>query len=260
MAKKQRVKSAAAPLAADSPAAVETARLMTLALDIVGTGTKATVLDPAGKMVHERVRIHTPVDGTPDAFVVAVVAMVKDLPPFDRISVGYPGAVRQGRVLTAPHFTDKAWIDFDLAGALGRTFGKPIRVSNDADIQGLGAISGHGIEFILTLGTGAGTAAFRDGDIGPHLEFAHHPVHGKKTYNDYIGNAALKKIGRKAWTKRVHKVIAILNSLVNYDRLYIGGGNASFIEGDLPADITIVSNDTGMTGGIALWTRDSAPQ
>ncbi|MCW6508699.1 ROK family protein [Lichenifustis flavocetrariae] len=233
---------------------------MTLAIDIGGTGLKCTVLDPSGRMVHERNRVATPTDAPPSALIEAVVEMAKSLPPFDRISAGYPGAVRQGRVVTAPHFSDESWVGFDLVGALGQAFGKPVRVSNDADIQGLGAISGHGIEFMLTLGTGAGTAAFRDGIIGPHLEFAHHPVHAKKTYNDYVGDRALKKIGKKRWNKRVHKVIGILESLIHYDRLYIGGGNASHIEGPLPEHITIVSNDAGMTGGIALWKEGAVPQ
>ena len=228
---------------------------MTLAIDIGGTGLKATVIDLSGKMVHDRVRVPTPVKEPPSALIGALVAMTRELPSFDRVSAGYPGAVRNGRVLTAPHFSDPAWVGFDLASALGDAFGKPVRVSNDADIQGLGVIAGRGIEFVLTLGTGAGTAAFKDGVIGPHLEFAHHPVHGKKTYNDYIGNEALKKIGAKRWNKRLHKVIGILDSLVHYDRLYIGGGNSSEVHTDLPANITLVSNDAGLTGGIALWQR-----
>lgn len=232
---------------------------LTLAVDIGGTGLKCSVLDADGKMVHDRVRVATPVESPPGDLVDALVTMAKELPAFDRISAGYPGAVRRGVVLTAPHFSDPTWVGFDLEDALAKAFGKPTRVSNDADIQGLGAISGKGIEFILTLGTGAGTAAFRDGVIGPHLEFAHHPVHGKKSYNDYVGEHARKKIGHKRWSKRVHKVIGILESLVHYDRLYLGGGNASHVEGKLPENVTRVSNDAGMTGGIALW-KDGVPQ
>ena len=149
---------------------------------------------------------------------------------------------------------------FDLEKALTDAFGKPTRVSNDADVQGRGVIEGKGIEFVLTLGTGAGTAAFRDGIIGPHLEFAHHPVHGKKSYNDYVGKKALQKIGKKRWNKRVQKVIGIIESLVHYDHLYIGGGNAAHIDGPLPDHVSLVSNDAGMTGGIALWRDGGVPQ
>jgi predicted TIM-barrel fold metal-dependent hydrolase len=124
---------------------------------------------------------------------------------------------------------------------------------NDADMQGFGAIRGKGVEMVLTLGTGAGTAIFVDGQLMPHLELAHHPVRGKKTYDEYVGNAALKKAGRKKWNKRVARVIDTLRRLVNFDRLYIGGGNARALQFELPPDVTIISNNAGLTGGIALW-------
>ena len=245
------------PPKAAQPAAQEP---RTLAIDIGGTGLKCTVLDGNGAMLHERLRVDTPIDEPPAALIDALVKMARDLPPFDRISAGYPGAVRRGSIVTAPHFSDETWVGFDLQKALTDALGKPARVSNDADIQGRGVIKGEGIEFVLTLGTGAGTAAFRDGIIGPHLEFAHHPVHGKKSFNDYVGKKALQKIGKKRWNKRVRKVIEILESLTHYDHLYIGGGNASHIEGALPDHISLVSNDAGMTGGIALWRDGGVPQ
>ena len=97
---------------------------------------------------------------------------------------------------------------------------------NDAEMQGLAVIRGTGLEFVLTLGTGAGTGLFRDGALMPHLELAHHPIYGKKTYNGYIGDAALKKVGKKHWNKRVARTIDILASLLHFDHLFIGGGNA----------------------------------
>ncbi len=156
--------------------------------------------------------------------------MTQGLPAFDRVSAGFPGAVRDGRIITAPHFPHGAWAGFDLAGALAEALGKPTRVLNDAEVQGFGVISGKGLEMVLTLGTGAGTALFQDGRLAPHLEFAHHPVRGKKTYNQYVGRDALKKIGGKRWNKRVGRVIEILHALVHYDVLYIGGGNSKRIE------------------------------
>ena len=109
---------------------------------------------------------------------------------------------------------------------------------------------------VLTLGTGAGTALFRDGEIMPHLELAHHPVSGNKTYDEYIGNAARKKKGKKAWNRHVAKVIDILREVVRFDHLYIGGGNAKDITFPLPPDVTIVPNTDGLTGGILLWRKD----
>ncbi len=106
---------------------------------------------------------------------------------------------------------------------------------------------------VLTLGTGAGTAIFRDGEVMPHLELAHHPVSGNKTYDDYLGNAARRKKGKKALSKRVGKVIDILREVIHFDHLYIGGGNAKDLSFPLPHDVSVVSNADGLTGGIKLW-------
>src|SRR5207302_6488876 len=108
---------------------------------------------------------------------------------------------------------------------------------------------GKGIEMVLTLGTGAGTSIFHDGQVMPHLELAHHPVHGDKTYEEYIGKRALEKKGRKAWNKRVERVIDILRRLVNFDHLYIGGGNAKQSRVALPPDVAIVPHSSGVPGG-----------
>src|ERR1051326_7650364 len=178
--------------------------------------------------------------------------------PFDRASVGFPGAVRHGRVLTAPHLGTELWAGFDLQSALAERWKKPVRVLNDADVQGYGAVRGHGVEMVLTLGTGAGTAIFENGRLIPHLELAHHPVRGSKTYDEYVGKAALERKGVHKWNRRVERVIEILRRLVNFDHLYIGGGNAKKITFELPPDVTIVPNTDGLTGGIALWRGSDA--
>ncbi len=225
----------------------------TLSIDIGGTGLKCAVLDPKGKMLNDKVWRATPTEASPEELVKDLADMTEGLPAFDRVSAGFPGAVRDGRIITAPHFPHGDWAGFDLAGALTAAIGKPTRVLNDAEVQGFGVISGKGLEMVLTLGTGAGTALFQDGRLAPHLEFAHHPVRGKKTYNQYVGRDALKKIGGKRWNKRVRRVIEILQALVHYDVLYIGGGNSKRIDEPLAEHVKIVSNDAGITGGIALW-------
>lgn len=233
----------------------------TLAVDIGGTGIKVALLDGEGRIVGERVRVPTPPPPVAcETLVAAIETAAAQLGAFQRVSVGFPGAVRDGRVLTAPHLGTEVWAGFDLQTALAERWKKPVRVMNDADVQGFGAIQGEGVEMVLTLGTGAGTAIFHNGRIMPHLELAHHPVHRDKTYDEYVGNAALHKIGKKKWNKRVARVIDILRRLVNFDHLYIGGGNARRIEFDLPPDITIVSNTDGLTGGIALWRAEEAGQ
>ena len=226
----------------------------TLAIDIGGTGIKAAVLDDAGSLISERDRVPTPPKPiAPDVLMHAIDEVTTPLGAFDRVSVGFPGYVRDGRVVTAPNLGTETLGGFDLQQALSDHWGKPVRVLNDADVQGFGAIRGEGIEMVLTLGTGAGTAIFRDGEIMPHLELAHHPVSGKKTYDEYIGNAARRKKGKKAWSKRVAKVIDILREVVRFDHLYIGGGNAKDLSFPLPHDVSVVANTDGLTGGIVLW-------
>ena len=142
----------------------------TLAIDIGGTGLKAAVLDAEGHMLDKRVRVHTPGDPTPEAVVEALAHLVARLPEFDRISIGFPGVVRRGVVLTAPNLGTRKWKGFALQDALSERFGKPARLENDAEVAGLGVIAGKGLEVVVTLGTGCGTAIFSDGRMTPHLD------------------------------------------------------------------------------------------
>lgn len=226
----------------------------TLAIDIGGTGIKAALLDDTGHMIGDRSRVPTPAKPiAPAQLLGAIDQAAKPFTAFDRVSVGFPGYVRKGRVVTAPNLGNESLAGFDLQAALSEHWGKPVRVLNDADVQGFGAIRGEGVELVLTLGTGAGTALFYDGQLMPHLELAHHPIRGRKTYDEYVGNAARRRKGKKAWNKRVGGVIEILRTVINFDHLYIGGGNAKDISFKLPPDISIVPNSDGLTGGIALW-------
>jgi polyphosphate glucokinase len=147
------------------------------------------------------------------------------------------------------------WHEFPLAAALSKRLDKPVRFLNDAEIQGFGIIKGQGLEVVLTLGTGSGTAVFRDGVLMPHLELAQHPIHDNQTYNDYIGSEALRRGGAKKWSDRVRKTIKILRSLLHYDVLYLGGGNGKKVVNP-PDDVRIESNHAGITGGIRLWDAD----
>jgi len=178
--------------------------------------------------------------------------------------------VRKGVVLSAPHFVtvsgpgsavdprlERAWDRFDLAAALAHALGKPARVANDADVQGLAVVSGKGLELVVTLGTGFGTAIFLDGQLLPHLEIAHQPFRKGETFNEQLGERTRKEIGDQRWNRRVQKAAALLDGLLFYDRLFLGGGNARRVRrdglGDLAARTTVVDNTAGILGGIKLW-------
>ncbi len=227
----------------------------TLALDIGGTGLKGGLLDAGGAMIGERARLATPHPSPPDVIVPALVGIAEGLGGFDRVSVGFPGVVRGGRVLTAPNLGTAEWAGFDLAGTLEAKLGKPVRLLNDATVQGLGVIARRGLECVITLGTGFGFALYEDGRLAPHLELSQHVIRGKQTYDEYLGVKAVKKIGKQRWRRRVQRMLVQLRTLVNFDTLYIGGGDAKLIDFELPADVRVISNDAGITGGVRLWDK-----
>ena len=226
--------------------------MRTLAIDIGGSGIKAMVVSPNGKPITKRARVKTPRPATPAALLKTLVALVKQQGKFDRVSVGFPGVVHRGVTVTAPNL-DGNWRNFKLAETLAKKLGKPVRVANDADVQGFGVIAGDGVELVVTLGTGFGSGMFVDGHSVPNLEIAHHPFQRGKTYEELLGDKARKKIGKKKWNKRLVRAIRTLDHLFNYDHLYIGGGNAKRVTAKLPRNVKIVSNVAGLLGGIALW-------
>ena len=223
---------------------------VTLAVDIGGTGLKMLCLDHDGKPMTERLRMRTPNPATPVRLLLALDKMRAQMPAFDRVSVGYPGVIKQGVVMTAVNLNPK-WVGYPLQAALQKRWKKPVRVANDAAVQGLGAVSGRGIELILTLGTGMGSCLFADGHMCP-LELGHHPWR-KKTYEDYLGMRGLKKYGKKKWNKLLELAIAQTAATFNWDHLYLGGGNTKYIRMEARPEVTIVSNLDGLLGGVALW-------
>lgn len=225
----------------------------TLSIDVGGSGVKGSILDAAGRMMANRVQIDTPYPFRPKTLIETMTKIAAALPAFDRISIGFPGVVRGDRIVTAPHFGTDLWHGFAIGCAVEKRFGKPTRVLNDAEVHGFGIVGGCGLEVVLTLGTGIGSAVFTDGVLGPHLELAHHPIDKSKTYNEYVGDAARRAVGSKTWSHRVLKMISIVETLLNYDVLYIGGGNASKFVGNLPKNVHRRSNDAGITGGVHLW-------
>ncbi len=260
--------------AADAPEERGGGAPRTVVFDIGGSGLKATLLDASGAPQHDRIRVDTTYPCPPEKLVANLVDLANRLPRFDRVSAGFPGVVRDGRVVTAPHFVTKhgpgssiddtlaeQWGGFALAEALSAALGAPARVANDADVQGAGVITGVGLELVLTLGTGLGSAVFSNGRLALHLELAHHPAMKCKSYNDYIGKRARNKTGNKRWNRRVRKALVALDALVCPDSILLGGGNSSHVDTlklrtKIPAvaeKVRTVGNVGGLLGGIRLW-------
>ena len=229
------------------------AGMKTLALDVGGTRLKGGLLDAGGALVGERARVDTPHPSPPGVIVEALVGLAGKLAGYDRVSIGFPGVVRDGVVLTAPNLGTREWAGFNLARTMEERLGVPTRVLNDASVQGLGVIAGRGLECVITLGTGFGFALYEDGKLLPHLEMSQHVAWNKKTYDEYLGNAALKSVGAAKWQARVQRMIGQLQAVVMFDMLLIGGGNAKNIAFKLPANVRTVDNDAGVLGGVRLW-------
>jgi polyphosphate glucokinase len=240
----------------------------TLAIDVGGSGLKAVVLSPGGEMLSERVRRETPYPCTPDVLLAELEALAAAQPEYDRVSVGYPGAIRHGRVRDVVAFLRpapgkpmdpklrKLWIGYDLQTALQERFGKPVRVANDADVQGCAVVSGQGMELVITLGTGVGCAVFFDGVLLPHMELSHGRFGEGQSIEVACGDHERQKVGKEKWRKRVLDALDAFEEMVLPDHVYIGGGNAKRLDPEtIGPNRTIVPNVSGLLGGIALWER-----
>jgi polyphosphate glucokinase len=238
----------AAPLLSPNPT-----HPVTLAIDIGGSGLKAMLLDADGKSASQRLRVTTPAVPTPSAVLAGLDDLRLALPGFDRVSVGFPGIVKRGVTILSVNLHPD-WGNFPLQDKLAERWSKPVRVGNDADIAGYGAIQGHGVELVLTLGTGLGSALFTNGHLCPNLELAHQPWRKKgMTYEDHLGRRGLDKYGKARWNEFLQAAIHQTEQLFNWEHLYLGGGNTKKILFKPAKNVTIVSNESGLLGGVFLW-------
>jgi polyphosphate glucokinase len=231
-------------------------QLKVLSIDIGGSHIKGTILNQKGELQKNYEKVVTPIPASPENVIKSIKTLVKDFPAFDRISVGFPGYVKNGVIKTAPNLSNELWKDFDLAKKLQEELGQEAQVVNDADMQGLGVVKGKGLELVITLGTGFGTALLYNGNLLPHLEFSHQPFGKSESYDKYIGEVAIEKEGFKKWNRRMQKVFEVLKTVFNYDYLYIGGGNSDKLTFKLDKNMKIVSNADGIKGGARLWVND----
>jgi polyphosphate glucokinase len=226
--------------------------MRTLCIDIGGTGIKAIVVDLGGVALTDRSRFATPKPATTEAVFGVIDQVIVAQGEFDRISIGFPGVVRE-RVTKRAVNLDPSWAGFELGQEMERRFGKPVRIANDAVIHGLGVIEGVGVEMVVTLGTGFGCGLYVDGKEA-HVEIAHHPFDKARTYEELVGNAARKKVGKARWNKRIRKVLKRLEDTFNFRKLYVGGGNVKHLDKEgLPENVALVDNMAGLLGGIRLW-------
>src|SRR5580698_4940688 len=224
---------------------------ITLAIDIGGTGLKIQTLSPEGVPISDRLRVPTPEPATTKAILSALDELKVSVPLFDRVSVGFPGVIKEGKTLTAANL-DPGWVGFPLARTLERRWGKPVRMANDSAVGGYAVIQGHGVELVITLGTGMGSALFTEGVLCPGLELGHHPWR-KKTYEQYLGKRGLLKYGSRRWNKLLKLAVAQTAATFNWDTLYIGGGNSKKVTLKHGSEIKIISNEEGLLGAMALW-------
>jgi len=245
-------------------------RVTTLSIDCGGGGIKASVLDDAGTMRAHPIRVPTTYPLTTDLFVQTLVDLAASLPAAERVTVGLPGMIRHGVVVTTPHYVTRSgprsrvlpelveqWEGFDAQTALQTALGLPTRVLNDAEVHGAGVVSGVGLELVLTLGTGLGCAIYDGGRLAPHLELSQAPVRWGLSYDTYIGEHERRRLGNAMWSRRVAKVVGGLRPVFLWDRLYLGGGNSRNITatvlGWLGDDVVIVPNSAALVGGARIW-------
>ena len=248
--------------------------MRTLTVDCGGSGIKGAILDSHANLVSSRVRYPVRYPMTPMDFLALVGRIAYEVSaeagPFERATVGLPGMIRHGVVITTPHYRtvagphsavdaelDAEWRCFDVQAALERQWGLPVLALNDAQVQGSAVISGVGYEVVFTLGTGLGCAEFDNGQVQPKLEISRAPVRKGTIYDEWVGAAARKRIGNKKWNARVLATIDGLRPVFCWDRLYIGGGEAKKINRGMSEDVRIVPNIMGIRGGVRAWELQS---
>jgi polyphosphate glucokinase len=216
------------------------------------------VIDIGGSHVKMRVpeadtprRIDSGPTTTPEAMVVEVRQAIADW-SYDRIAIGYPGVIANGRIVQDPKNLGPGWVGFDFAAA----FGVPVRLLNDAAMQAYGSYTGGRLLF-LGLGTGLGSAMVIDGVIAP-MELAHLPYRKERSYEDYLGERGLLARGPERWRSHVWRVVELFRAALQPDDIAIGGGNAKKLDAT-PPGVRLVPNTNAFLGGFRLWEDPPPP-
>ena len=214
---------------------------------------KVLVLDVGGTHVKALATGHkTPVkiDSGPKMTPAMMVTRVRQATAgweYGAASIGYPGPVVHGKPISDPHNLGPGWVGFDFQKALGC----PVKIINDAAMQALGHYEGGRMLF-LGLGTGLGSAMIVEGELEP-MELAHLPYKRGRTYEDYVGERGLERLGKKKWRERVFDVVERLKAALEADYVVLGGGNARLLK-KLPPGARPGNNAYAFRGGFRLWT------
>jgi polyphosphate glucokinase len=216
-----------------------------LAVDVGGSHVK--MLSSEGD---ERRRFESGSELTAQQMVDGVLERTHDW-DFDAVSVGVPAQVMAGRVVHEPVNLGEGWVGFDFEGA----FGRPTKVVNDAAMQALGSYEGGRMLF-LGFGTGLGSAMIVDGLLEP-MELGHLP-YKKATYEDYVGERGLERLGKKRWRKEVADAVVDFAAALEPDYVVLGGGNAKLLK-ELPPKARLGANENAFEGGFRLWRGEDVP-
>jgi predicted NBD/HSP70 family sugar kinase len=214
--------------------------LQVLVIDVGGNNVK---LLASGQK--ERRKFRSGPKLTPRTMVEEVKKVTADW-KYEVITLGYPGRVRLGRIVREPKNLAKGWVNFNFAKA----FGCPVQIINDAAMQALGSYRGGRMLF-LGLGTGLGSALIVDGVLEP-MELAHLPYRKGKTFEDYVGQRAIDRLGKKRWRKHVFTVVGLLKDALEPEYVVLGGGNIEYLK-QFPPDAHPGKNENAFEGGFRMW-------
>ena len=203
---------------------------------LLATGRRTPIKVPSGPELTPRIMVDEVREATADW-------------SFDAITIGYPGPVTRNRPAKEPVNLGQGWTGFNYQ----RAFGRPVRMINDAAMQALGSYAGRTMLF-LGLGTGLGTTLVMNGVVVP-LELAHLPFRDKKSYEETIGEAGLKRTGKRKWRRNVCEIVELLAAATNADYTVLGGGNVRFMD-ELPEHTRRGNNANAFRGGYRLWDDD----
>jgi polyphosphate glucokinase len=215
-----------------------------LAIDVGGSHVKMRV---SGR--REEREFESGPGMTPRQMVAGIRKLTGDW-QYDAVSIGYPGVVVHGKIVTEPYNLGRGWVGFDFRKA----FGRPTLLMNDAAMQAIGSYEGGRMLF-LGLGTGLGSALIVDGTVAP-MELAHLPYKGGRSYEDYVGDRGRRRLGPKKWRRTVAAVVEQLSKAVEADYVVLGGGNARKLK-KMPKNARLGNNEFAFLGGFRVWRKSA---